>query len=165
MLKLHSVNSEVFPHPKWLRESELKHCRMAMLASIGAFSAQYGLVIPGYTANPDPVSNLNEFIVNWPFAFAQIIFSIGLIEGVSEPGEFWSGKGSREAGDLGYDPLGLFKKKTDAQKDVIRLQELKNGRLGIIITIIIIIIIIIIIVIIIYHHIIISNDCYGSIHI
>jgi hypothetical protein len=132
MLKLHSVNSEVFPHPKWLRESELKHCRMAMLASVGAFSAQYGLVIPGYTANPDPVSNLNEFIVNWPFAFAQIIFSIGLIEGVSEPGEFWAGKGSREAGDLGYDPLGLFKKKTDAQKDVIRLQELKNGRLAMI---------------------------------
>ena len=47
MLKLHDIAPEVFPHPKWLRESELKHCRIAMLASIGAFSAQYGLVIPG----------------------------------------------------------------------------------------------------------------------
>jgi hypothetical protein len=62
----------------------------------------------------------------------QIFLSIGLIEGVSEPGEFWGGKGAREAGDLGYDPLGLFKKKTDAQKDVLRLQELKNGRLAMI---------------------------------
>ena len=36
------------------------------------------------------------------------------------------------AGDLGYDPLGLFKKKTDAQKDEMRLKELKNGRLAMI---------------------------------
>ena len=44
-----------------------------MLASIGAFSAQYGLVIPGYTANPDPVTNLNEFVVQWPFGFSQVL--------------------------------------------------------------------------------------------
>ena len=30
MLKLHTINSDVFPHPKWLRESELKHCRIAV---------------------------------------------------------------------------------------------------------------------------------------
>ena len=47
MLKLHDIAPTVFPHPKWLRESELKHCRIAMLAAIGAFSAQWGLVIPG----------------------------------------------------------------------------------------------------------------------
>jgi hypothetical protein len=42
------------------------------------------------------------------FSF-QILFSIALIEGTSNPGEFWFGKGEREAGDLGYDPLGFFK--------------------------------------------------------
>lgn len=47
VLKLHDIAPTVFPHPKWLRESELKHCRIAMLASIGAFTGQYGLVIPG----------------------------------------------------------------------------------------------------------------------
>ena len=47
MLKLHDIAPTVFPHPKWLRESELKHCRIAMLAAIGAFSAQWGLIIPG----------------------------------------------------------------------------------------------------------------------
>eukprot|EP00607_Mallomonas_marina_P007748 CAMPEP_0182416542 /NCGR_PEP_ID=MMETSP1167-20130531/861_1 /TAXON_ID=2988 /ORGANISM="Mallomonas Sp, Strain CCMP3275" /LENGTH=175 /DNA_ID=CAMNT_0024589393 /DNA_START=153 /DNA_END=680 /DNA_ORIENTATION=+ len=130
MLKLHDVAPQVCPHPKWLRESELKHCRIAMLASVGAFSAQYGLVIPGYTAVPDPVSNLNNFITEFPFAFAQIIFSIALIEGAAYPGEFWNGKGSREAGDLGYDPLKFFKGKTPAQQDTLRLQELKNGRLA-----------------------------------
>lgn len=48
------------------------------------------------------------------------------------PEGFWFGKGTREAGDLGYDPLGFFKKKTDAEKDKLRLQELKNGRLAMI---------------------------------
>lgn len=46
--------------------------------------------------------------------------------------EFWFGKGEREAGNLNYDPLGGFRKKTDAQKDYIRLNELKNGRLAMI---------------------------------
>jgi len=78
-----------------------------MLASIGAFSAQFGLVIPGYTANPDPVTNLNEFVVNYSLGFAQVVsllfvslffyerffqilFSIAVIEGRFFPGEVTS---------------------------------------------------------------------------
>jgi len=130
LLTIHSINPGVLPHAKWWRESELKHCRIAMLASIGAFASQYGLTIPGYTAVADPVENLNKFVLDWPFGFTQIIFSIALIEGKFFPGDFWFGKGDREAGDYGYDPLGLFKNKTPAQKDNLRLQELKNGRLA-----------------------------------
>jgi hypothetical protein len=51
LLKLHDIAPTVFPHVKWLRESELKHGRIAMLASIGAFTSQYGLVIPGKSNN------------------------------------------------------------------------------------------------------------------
>eukprot|EP01035_Chromulina_nebulosa_P021767 gene21767-28167_t len=131
-LALHTVAPTVFPHPKWLRESELKHGRIAMLASIGAFTGQYGITIPGYTAVADPVENLNKYVLDWPFGFTQILFAIALIEGTSEPNEFWFGKGDREAGNLGYDPLGFFKNKTPAQKDNLRLQELKNGRLAMI---------------------------------
>ena len=46
--------------------------------------------------------------------------------------QFWFGKGAREAGNLGYDPLGFSKNKTPAQTDNIKLQELKNGRLAMI---------------------------------
>lgn len=102
----------------------------AMLASVGAFTAQYGLVIPGYTGIADPVENLNNFVLDWPLGFSQIILAIGIIEGHFFPGEFWFGKGDREAGNLGYDPLGFFKNKTPAQKDDMRLKELKNGRLA-----------------------------------
>ena len=34
--------------------------------------------------------------------------------------------------DLGYDPLGFSKNKSAAQKNTLRLQELKNGRLAMI---------------------------------
>ncbi len=64
-----------------------------MLASIGAFASQYGLTIPGYTAVPDPVENLNQFVTNWPYGFAQIMIAIGVIEGNFYPGEFWKGGG------------------------------------------------------------------------
>ena len=135
MLDLHDLNPEVFPHPKWLREAELKHCRMAMLASVGAFASQWGLTFPGYTAVSDPVENLNKFVHDWPFGFAQIILSIGLIEGTAYPGEFWNGGGDREAGDLGYDPIRYSKNKTPAQMDNLRLQELKNGRLAMMVSV------------------------------
>lgn len=130
LLSIHEINPGVLPHAQWYRESELKHCRIAMLASVGAFTGQYGLAIPGYTPVSDPVENLNKFILDWPLGFAQIILSIAVIEGNFFPEGFWFGKGSREAGDWGYDPLNFFKGKTDAQKDKLRLQELKNGRLA-----------------------------------
>jgi Chlorophyll A-B binding protein len=75
MLKLHDLAPGVFPHPKWLRECELKHCRIAMLASVGAFTAQYGIVLPGYTAAADPVTNLNSFVLDWPLGFTQVYTS------------------------------------------------------------------------------------------
>lgn len=101
-----------------------------MLASIGAFTGQWGLTIPGYTSVADPVENLNKYVLDFPMGFSQIVFAIALIEGASFPGDFWFGKGDREAGDLGFDPLGLSKNKTPAQKRTRQLQELKNGRLA-----------------------------------
>jgi hypothetical protein len=130
LLTIHSINPGVLPHSKWWEESEIKHCRIAMLASVGAFASQYGLTIPGYTAVADPVENLNKYFTEFPLGFAQIIFAIGIIEGNFDPSEFWFGKGEREVGVLGYDPLGFFKNKTAAQKDKLRLNELKNGRLA-----------------------------------
>lgn len=103
-----------------------------MLAVVGAFTGQLHLTIPGYTSNIDPVQNLNAFVLDWPLGFTQIIASIGIIEGANFPGEFWFGKGDREAGDMGFDPLGFFNKKNQAQKDYLRLNELKNGRLAMI---------------------------------
>jgi hypothetical protein len=69
LLTIHEINPGVLPHSKWWEESEIKHSRIAMLASVGAFASQYGLTIPGYTAVADPVENLNKFFTEWPLGF------------------------------------------------------------------------------------------------
>ena len=50
-------------------------------------------------------------------------------QGASFCGDFWTGGGDREAGDLGFTPFG---KKSGVELDTLKLQELKNGRLAMI---------------------------------
>lgn len=40
--------------------------------------------------------------------------------------------GDRVAGEFSYDPTNFYKKSTQAKKDNMQLQELKNGRLAMI---------------------------------
>mmetsp|Transcript_65250 Transcript_65250/g.121647 ORF Transcript_65250/g.121647 Transcript_65250/m.121647 type:complete len:312 (-) Transcript_65250:55-990(-) len=121
----------VYPHVQWLREAELKHGRIAMLAFVGVM-VQSGFHFPG---RPD---------VEWTEALGaccadknarlgilQILVFIFIIEGKFYSGDMWVGMGEREAGDLGWDPLKLSRKEGyDAKK--VQLQELKNGRLAMI---------------------------------
>uniref|UniRef100_A0A6V1SPG2 Plastid light harvesting protein n=1 Tax=Heterosigma akashiwo TaxID=2829 RepID=A0A6V1SPG2_HETAK len=114
------------PHVNWLRESELKHGRVAMLASVGVFATSIGARIPGYPVETkDWTAAYGEMIEKNPLAFVQILLFIGIIEGVTYPGELWFGEG-RAPGALGYDPLGFAKK--DKTPEVTQLKELKNGR-------------------------------------
>lgn len=39
----------------------------------------------GYTANSDPVTNLNQFVLDWPIGFSQILATIAIVEGASNP--------------------------------------------------------------------------------
>ena len=52
-LTLHNVAPTVFPHAKWMREAELKHCRAAMLATVGLWSpaGPFSLYISKYIPN------------------------------------------------------------------------------------------------------------------
>lgn len=61
ILRIHDINPHVLPHAKWWVESEIKHSRIAMLASIGYFASQYHLTIPGYTAVADPFENFQQY--------------------------------------------------------------------------------------------------------
>jgi hypothetical protein len=115
---------------KWLRESEIKHGRSAMLASLG-FVVQQFITIPGYTHVDD--SNLGPSAVGIS-AMLQIVLWMGVLE-------FWTNKGNvtmetmfndpdRVPGDLGFDPMGLAVGKSQEEKDKLALQEIKNGRLA-----------------------------------
>jgi len=115
---------------KWLREAEIKHGRVSMLATLG-FVAQEFVHLPGMPAVAD--SNLAPTAVG-PSSMMQIVFGVGIWE-------FWTNKGqvtmetmfqdpAREPGNLGFDPMGLSVGKDQEDKDRKQLVELKNGRLA-----------------------------------
>ncbi|CAJ1431764.1 unnamed protein product [Effrenium voratum] len=119
-----------YPHVQWLRESELKHGRCAMLAIVGIF-AQQSFHIDGYPEAPwyealkacyDNPAGIVGFGIAQISAFAMVI------EGAYFPKDSWIGQMDREPGDLGFDPLKLAK---DAESmKSMQLKELKNGRLA-----------------------------------
>jgi len=130
------------PDVAFLREAELKHGRLAMLAFVGILFTAGGKHLPAEafesaTAAGWP-SSLGEISKTNPGIFAQGLATIGLIEGYSNTnrGAWWDGLwfGEREgspvvAGDLGFDPLKLMPTDPKAA-DQMRLKELKNGRLA-----------------------------------
>eukprot|EP00429_Kryptoperidinium_foliaceum_P138128 CAMPEP_0176287794 /NCGR_PEP_ID=MMETSP0121_2-20121125/53624_1 /TAXON_ID=160619 /ORGANISM="Kryptoperidinium foliaceum, Strain CCMP 1326" /LENGTH=201 /DNA_ID=CAMNT_0017628431 /DNA_START=23 /DNA_END=628 /DNA_ORIENTATION=- len=115
---------------KWLRESEIKHGRSSMLATLG-FVMQEFWTIPGYEHVDD--SNLGPTVVG-ASPMLQIVFWMGVLE-------FWTNKGNvtmetmfsdpaRVPGNLGFDPMGLAKGKSDDEMAAMQLKEIKNGRLA-----------------------------------
>merc|ERR1719240_771748 len=118
------------------REVELKHGRIAMLASLGFlvgenFHPLFGgdIDVPSYLAfQQTPLQNF------WPAVVAAIaipeIYSVLTFQDPST-GEQWAMKEDHQPGDLGFDPLGL---KPEDPKEFKEMQtkELNNGRLAMI---------------------------------
>jgi len=124
------------PDVQWLREAELKHGRASMLAFVGTCFAANGIVFPGdlggfhYEKCAWYDGLASGFSTN-SFGMAQLLLTIGLIEGTSFPAGFWTGEGTREPGDLGFYPFGNAEKNNRDMKE-LQISELKNGRLAMI---------------------------------
>jgi len=113
---------------KWLREAELKHGRVCMLASLGCLVQEFVHLPYEATSNPVP----SEAFFQAPSGGLWQIFTvIGVIEHFSNnfnmSGETMF-KSGRAAGDLGFDPLNFGKNPTARAR--YELAELKNGRLA-----------------------------------
>mmetsp|Transcript_73928 Transcript_73928/g.175951 ORF Transcript_73928/g.175951 Transcript_73928/m.175951 type:complete len:328 (-) Transcript_73928:254-1237(-) len=121
-----------WPHVQFLREAELKHGRICMLAFVGVI-VQSVYHFPGRPDVYDWTQALEACCKdkNARLGIIQIMVFIFIVEGRTFCGDMWVGMGEREAGDLGWDPLKLTRKEGfDARK--AQLQELKNGRLAMI---------------------------------
>jgi|Transcript_12941 hypothetical protein len=115
---------------KWLREAELKHGRICMLASVGMVAPEF-FTLPNYPgATPNPVEAFSSVPSE---GIAQIFLFMAWLE------LYYFNKGKwtmmtmfedkdRVPGNVGFDPL-QFGKNT-ATRERLELQELTHGRLA-----------------------------------
>lgn len=112
---------------KWMRESELKHGRAAMLATVG-FVVQQFVTLPGMTHVDN--SNLAPEAAGLS-AMLQIVVGMGALEWFSNKGnitmENMFNDPARVPGNLGFDPLGMSK---GGMSEDMQLKEISNGRLA-----------------------------------
>jgi len=114
----------------WFREAELKHCRVAMLASAGMVVPEF-VRIPGeqFTFESVPfVINAHDML---PDSMSQIFLWISLLEACTFAAYANMNNWDRMPGDYSFDPLGLYPESEEKQKEW-QLAELKNGRLAMI---------------------------------
>lgn len=113
--------------PEWVpffREAELKHGRIAMLATAGWLAVDLGVTLPDHAFSS--VAAHNAGVTSG--AMIQILFWTSLFEIISCPAVAALKDGSRKPGDFGFDPLGFGKNAANLAK--YQVNELKNGRLA-----------------------------------
>lgn len=120
---------------RFYREVEIKHGRLAMLATVGFvvgenFHPLWGgdIDVPSYLAFQE--TPLQQF---WPAVvlFISTIEVLSVFSFETPSKELWAIKATHVPGDFGFDPLGL---KPTSEKELMEMQskELNNGRLAMI---------------------------------
>jgi len=122
----------------WMREAELKHGRVTMLAWFGwlATDGAFGITMrfPGEVYSVENIPNAynahNVLVEQGSMGF--LLGVVAFIEFCSSAALVQVSKGEleREAGNFDLDPLQFLKDKTKEQSDKIKTQELLNGRLA-----------------------------------
>jgi len=122
----------------WMREAELKHSRVAMLAWFGwlATDGAFGVTLrfPGdmYSVGSIPTAYEahNQLVDQGSMGF--LLLAVGFVEFCASAVlvEVSKGESDREAGDYTLDPLSFLKGKSDEDVKKMKTRELLNGRLA-----------------------------------
>lgn len=116
----------------WLREAEIKHGRLGMLAAAGILFVEAFGTAPGFTADTNcQMDTFWNVYYEKPTLVGSSILAISILEVIGGIAITEGRKnGDRAPGDYYFDPMGLGK---DPQKiKTLQLKEIKNGRLGMI---------------------------------
>merc|ERR1712217_20663 len=118
------------------REVELKHGRIAMLASLGMLVGEKFHPLFGGDVDVPAVFAFQETPLQtfWPAVVTAIaipeVFSVFSFQDPTK-GEQWAIREDHEPGNLGFDPLAL-KPKDQKELVAMKTKELNNGRLAMI---------------------------------
>ena len=116
---------------KWLQEAEIKHGRVAMLATVGFITTEY-ITLPMFHDLQVDDSNMAPTAIG-ASGMLQIVFIAGAEEWRSNKGRItmdtmFEDK-DRVPGNLGF-ALERLQGKSEEEVNKLKLQELKNGRLA-----------------------------------
>mmetsp|Transcript_18587 Transcript_18587/g.58473 ORF Transcript_18587/g.58473 Transcript_18587/m.58473 type:complete len:204 (+) Transcript_18587:46-657(+) len=118
---------------KYMREAELKHGRVAMMAIIGYIAPEFGVIGP--FAPKETFGHANPLVAAVsvpPAAWAGLIISAGFVEIVTNKGKLTymdMFEDGREPGDFGADYAKLL---TPANTEDYKLKEITHCRLAMI---------------------------------
>lgn len=109
---------------KWFQNAEIKHCRIAMVATIGYMVQKFGIYCPLYPGPPsgDPwylststgvtfadiskAAPLDAIQMVPAAGWLQIFFAAGIFESTAYYRQWGPESAGKVPGDYGYDPLG-----------------------------------------------------------
>jgi light-harvesting complex I chlorophyll a/b binding protein 1 len=124
---------EGIPTLYWMRESELKHGRIAMLAVVGWIATDFGVRFPfeQFSTSAIPSSYVAHDTLVEQGTMAVMLLAIGLVEFCTGAVlvDVAKGESDREAGDFTFGNSWI-KDKSKEEQDTMKLKELNNGRLA-----------------------------------
>lgn len=130
--------TEGLPTLYWMREAEIKHGRVAMLAVVGwlATDGAFGfpLRFPGdiYSVESIPNAYSAHDILVEQGSMGFLLLCIAALEFCTGASLVEVSKGAldREPGDFGLDPIGFLKGKSAEEIKTMKTKEVNNGRLA-----------------------------------
>jgi len=111
----------------WMREAELKHGRMCMLAWAGYVAVDVGMKFPGEKYAALTSFTAHDALVSNELFYALLLVGTFETIGTTQIYSMCVDGSDRKAGDFGFDPLGFVTPENEANW---KLGELTNGRLA-----------------------------------